>query len=121
MQAQETDRSGDPGEPNAIPYPESCGTRLWGPSEAGREPDRPGHWAGQGEGQGWFAESGLQCGSILRVGRGISAPSTSGEQKGPIGLPEGGPNGSSDRCYKMNNRFFSRTFVLNSTQRNSNS
>ena len=68
MQAQETDATRGPGESNAFPDSESCGTRLWGPGEAGREPDRPGHRFDQGEGQGGPEESGLQFGSILRAG-----------------------------------------------------
>ena len=43
---------------------------------AGR-PDRTGHWFGQGEGQGWVEESGLQFGSILCVGGDMSAPGMS--------------------------------------------
>ena len=121
VQTQETDGPRGPGKSNAFSNSESCGTRLWGTGEAGREPDRPGHWAGQGEGQGWLEESGLQSGSILRVGGGMTAQSASGGQRNPIGSPEGDQNGRSDRFYKMNDRFLCSTFLVISTQRISSS
>jgi hypothetical protein len=74
VQTQETDGSRGSGESNAFPNSESRGTRLWGAGEAGREVDCTSHWSGPGQGQGWFEESGLRFGSILRVGGYISAP-----------------------------------------------
>ena len=83
MQAQEADGSRGPGQSDAFPHPESCGTFLWGASETRGEVDRAGHWSGQGESQGWVEESGLQFGSILCVGLGMSAPGISAGQNNP--------------------------------------
>ena len=120
MQAQDTDGPRGSGEPNAFPNSESCGTRLWGTSEASRKPDRPGHWSVSGQDQDWFEESGLQLGPILRVGGDMSAPSISTGQHDPVGSLASAPNSGSDRFCKMNDRVLCLTFSLNSVQRISN-
>src|SRR5512135_28982 len=117
MQAQKTDGARGPGKSNAVADSESCGTRLRGSGEAGRKSDRPGHWSDQGEGQGWSEESGLQFGSILRVGWDMSVPSTSGEQKYSLRLTECGQNQWRNGFYKMNDRFFCLSFWVISIQR----
>ena len=116
MQAQEADGSRGPGESDAFPNPESSGTCLWGAGEAGGKADRTGHWFVQGEGQGWVEESGLQFGSILRVGWGMSAQGISTGQNDPVGSLKSDQKGSSDRLCKMNDRFLYLTFSLNSIQ-----
>ena len=99
MQVQETDGSRGPGESDAFPNPESCGTRLWGPSETGRRLDRPGHWSDQGESQGWVEKSGLQFGSILCVGGHVSALRITPVENDPVGSPKSDQKGGSDRFY----------------------
>ena len=117
VQAQAVDATGGSRESDTVPYPEPSGTRLWGSGETGRGPDRPGDWAAAGESQDWLEESGLQLGSILHVGCGMSVPSMSAEEKGLPALPENGPNGSSDMFYEINDQFFFSTLCVNLIQR----
>ena len=121
MQAQETDGSRGPGQSNAFGNPESSGTCLWGAGEAGGEPDRTSYWFGQGESQGRVEESGLQFGSILRVGGHVSAPRIATEENDPVGSPKSDQKGGSDRFCRMNDRFFCLTFLIISIQRIPNS
>ena len=72
------------------------------------------------KGQGGVEESGLQFGSILRVGWDMSAPGISTGQNDPPGSLKGDQKGDSDRFSKMNDKFFCLTFLVNSIQRNSN-
>ena len=115
MQAQETDGSRAPGESDAFRNPESSGTCLWSAGEASREPDRSSDWFGQSESQGRVEESGLQFGSILRVGWGMSAQGISTGQNDSVGSPKSDQKPRLDRLCKMNNRFLGLTFSLNST------
>ena len=61
------------GQSDTFPNPESCGTCFWGAGETGGKADLAGYWPVQGESQGGIEESGLQLGSILRVGWNLSA------------------------------------------------
>ncbi len=120
MQAQDTDGPRGSGEPNAFPNSESCGTRIWGSSQASGKADCTGHWPGPGQGQGWFEESGLQFGSLLRGGGDMSAPSISTGQNDPVGSLTSDQKIGLDRFRKMNDRVLCLTFSLNSIQRISN-
>ncbi len=88
MQAQDTDGPRGSGEPNAFPNSESCGTRLWGSSQASGEVDGPSHWSDSGQDQDWFEESGLQFGSILRIGGDMSVRRISTGHNDPVGPPK---------------------------------
>ena len=120
MQAQDTDGPRGSGQSDAIPNPESSGACLWGPGEASGKADCTGHWSGSGQSQGWVEESGLQFGSILRVGGDMSIPSISTGRNNPVGSLTSDPKSGSDRFCKMNDRALYLTFSLNPIQRISN-
>ena len=97
----------------------NSGTCLWSAGEAGGEIDCTGDWFGEGENKDWFEESGLQFGSILRVGGGMSAPGKPAGQNDPAGSLKVDQQNSSDRLRKMKSMFFYLTFLVNSIRRSS--
>jgi hypothetical protein len=97
MQKQETDGSRGSGESDAFSNSESSGACFWGAGKACGKSDRTGYWYGQGKGQDWLEESGLQFGSILCIGGDMRVPGASTGQNNPAGSLKGDPIGIPNR------------------------